>query len=68
MDKVSADCSAEVASVHHILTHRNVQAVVYKIKTVPRARKTEGKRYRSPLEAPLSGLARKAIKAAKAAL
>ncbi len=68
MDKVSADCGAEVASVHHILTHRNVQAVVYKVKTVPRARKTEGKRYRSPLEAPLSGLARKAIKAAKAAL
>ena len=68
LDKVPVDSSVEVASVHHILTHRNVQAVVYKIKTMPRTRQAEGKRYRSPLEAPLSGLARKAIKAAKTAL
>lgn len=68
MAKVPADCSSEVTSVHHILTHRNVQAVVYKIEKFPRTRSAEGKRYRLPLEAPLSGLARKAIKAAKAAL
>ena len=65
LEKVPVDASDEVATVHHILTHRNVQAVVYRVSKVPRERTERGKRYGAPLEAPLSGLARKAIKAAQ---
>lgn len=59
--KVTLNASGPLVTVRHILTHRNVEAAVYEIEKLPRARSSHGKRYLKPLGAPLSGLARKAI-------
>jgi hypothetical protein len=66
--KVSVDTCEPLMTVRHILTHRNVEAVIYALKKLPRSRASSGKRYRLPLEAPLSGLARKAIMATQTVL
>ena len=67
-EKVSVDSSNALMTVRHILTHRNVEAVIYPLEKLPRSRASRGKRYRSPLEAPISGLARKAIVATQSVL
>ena len=67
-NKVSVDTSEPLMTVRHILTHRNVEAVIYSLGKLPRSRASSGKRYRLPLEAPLSGLARKAILATQTVL
>ena len=67
-EKVSVDSSNALMTVRHILTHRNVEAVIYTLEKLPRSRASRGKRYRSPLEAPISGLARKAIVATQSVL
>lgn len=51
-----------VAQVTHDLTHRRVEAIVYRAKPVAAI----GRAWRRPLEAPLSSLARKAIVAISA--
>ena len=55
------------ARVVHALSHRNVEATVYVPTPPPRMRRNATLRpYRRPLDAPLSALARKAIRAAAA--
>ena len=63
--KVEVDASKGFVTVHHTLTHRDVEAVIYPVDKLPRNRSKSGKRYTAPLDAPLSGLARKAIVGAK---
>jgi A/G-specific adenine glycosylase len=53
---------ARVATVTHDLTHRRVEAIVYRAKPSDRL----GRVWADPLAAPLSALARKAIVASKA--
>lgn len=61
-ERLGRALGARVATVTHDLTHRRVQATVYRAK--PRVGVGVGRVWAEPLAAPLSALARKAIVAA----
>jgi len=65
-ERLRVDLGRPLATVTHQLSHRDVVARVYVPERAPRMRAGPGmKRYRDPLSAPLSGLARKAVRAAQ---
>ena len=61
-DRVALGEEAPIAEVRHQLTHRDVTATVYALSKRPNNRADgDARRYATPLKAPLSALARKAI-------
>ncbi|MBC7795147.1 MAG: A/G-specific adenine glycosylase [Clostridia bacterium] len=52
-----------VAKVAHQLSHRDVQATIYRVTKLPLELRASLKAWRDPFEAPLSGLARKVLRA-----
>ncbi len=62
--RLGLELGRPVVTVEHQLSHRDVVARVYVPAKAPRLRTAAGRRrHRDPLEAPLSALARKAIRA-----
>lgn len=66
--RLGVDLAGPIARIEHALSHRAVRARVFQPARAPRLRTSENRRrFREPLSAPLSALARKAILAAESA-
>jgi A/G-specific adenine glycosylase len=67
-ERLGVELAGPIARVEHELTHRAVRARIFEPVRAPRLRSGQNRRrWREPLLAPLSGLARKAILAAQSA-